>query len=209
LVAVLVLASWASPAFASNASITHATASWNWIFRSAAGTVEWTDCPPVETCYWRPYLSVQPDLPEYECSGAEAFENGIDPNLRIPWMGAARASNGAESFDLPSFELVAGVPGQRLCLSVVYFETSPGYGVTAVAGRNLAGMSLEPEPGPGPRGAERGPPLPPLFDPAPPAAATTVPAVAAPPAVGKRRCAKAKRLVRRGGTAICRKRRSS
>jgi hypothetical protein len=192
-----------APALGSTGSITLASVNSRWTMARVAGSVQWDGCQRNHQCYWRPYLSFQPDTPEYACNGGEAFEVGIDSNLRSSWPVAAQVANGAVEFDLAGIETLAGLPGQRVCLSVVYFRWKPAdwcsevvYGPTptcvwesSVAGVNLASAVLMAEPS--------SPPEMPAALPASPAAAA-----AAPP----KRCSKRQRLVRRHGKTACVKR---
>ena len=141
----------AAPAFASSGAISLATSSSDWTTARVAGSVQWDQCPPAEACYWRPYLTFQPDTPEYACTGKEAFEIGIDPNLRSAWPVDEQAADGSVEFDLSGIEMLAGVQGQRVCLSVVYRHPAPEHwceewvrepGVPCFGGSVIDGVNL-------------------------------------------------------------------
>ncbi len=213
LVAAAAFLCCASPALASSGAITTATVNSGWTSARVAGTAQWDACPLTGECYWRPYLSFQPDTPEYECDGREAFEVGIDPNIRSAWPVAAQSSDGSVEFDLAGIETLAGVQGQRVCLSAVYFHTTPAgwcqeqhekfpgipcsEGGTIVDGVNLASAVPTAEP------PESQPPVT-----SAPSAAALAPAAlkSTVPNKSAKRCAKSKRLARRHGKAVCVKR---
>jgi hypothetical protein len=204
----------ASPALASSGAITTATVNSDWTAARIAGTAQWDACPQTGECYWRPYLTFQPDTPEYECDGREAFEIGIDPNLRSAWPVPAQSADGSVEFDLSGIETLAGVQGQRVCLNAVYFHTTPaGWcqeqherfpevpcfegGATSVDGLNLASTVPTAEP----------PPVPPASS--GDSVSSAAGALASDsPSPAPKQCRKGWRLAHRDGKAICVKRRS-
>lgn len=212
LLALVALACCAAPALASGGGITRADPAPGWT-ASVAGQLDWTECPQGRPCYWLPYVTAQPATPAYECGGDEAFEVGIDPNVKRSWMGTAQAANGVVAFDEPSVELLPEVTAQRLCLSAVYFnwyesptclaeqELDPSlvcYYSSGVAGKNFGEATVEALP-----------PLPGDLPSDPPSFVAPVPELPAaavstsPPVAKRKKCGKGKRLARRGGKQVC------
>jgi hypothetical protein len=113
--ALVLLLADGSAAVADTGAVTRAEANAAWTTGSFAGSVEWTGC--AETCSWIPVATVQPTLPVYRCLGDEALDS--DPNTRVVWNGGGRTSNGVAPFDVVDVPILAGVFGQRLCLSAI------------------------------------------------------------------------------------------
>jgi hypothetical protein len=103
-------------ASASSGQITRANANLNWTLGSFAMSLSWTECGASD-CYWRPVATVQPTLPSYACTGDEALDS--DPNTELVWNGGAETTNTTASFDESDVDILQGVQGQRLCLSVI------------------------------------------------------------------------------------------
>jgi hypothetical protein len=104
-----------SAASASSGQITRATANPAWTLGSFAMSVTFTECPAM--CGWRPLATVQPTLPSYNCTGAEAFDS--DPNTVVVWSGAQQTANGTVGFDQSNVPILPNVVGQRLCVSAI------------------------------------------------------------------------------------------
>lgn len=113
--ALVLLLADGSAAAADTGAITRAEANPTWTTGSFAGSIEWTSCSA--TCSWIPVATVQPTLPVYRCLGDEALDS--DPNTRVVWSGGGRTSNGVVPFDVVDVPILAGVFGQRLCLSAI------------------------------------------------------------------------------------------
>lgn len=104
-----------SAASASSGQITRALANPDWTLGSFATSVTFTECPAM--CGWRPLATVQPTLPSYNCTGAEAFDS--DPNTVVVWSGAQQTANGTVGFDQSNVPILQNVVGQRLCVSAI------------------------------------------------------------------------------------------
>jgi hypothetical protein len=104
-----------SAASASSGQITRALANPEWTLGSFAMSVTFTECPAM--CGWRPLATVQPTLPSYNCTGAEAFDS--DPNTVVVWSGAQQTANGTVGFDQSNVPILPNVVGQRLCVSAI------------------------------------------------------------------------------------------
>jgi hypothetical protein len=66
---------------------------------------------------WLPVVTVAPSLPSYTCHGNELLD--ADPNTKVVYSGAKRTAPGTASIDVPDAAILAGVYGQRACLSEV------------------------------------------------------------------------------------------
>lgn len=116
LVTALAALALAQAAAGYSGEITRADANDTWTRGSLAGSVNWTDCSG-SFCSWLPVATVQPALPTYNCRGDEGIDS--DPNTVPVWSGGTRTANGLASFDVTEVPIVAGVHGQRLCLTAI------------------------------------------------------------------------------------------
>jgi hypothetical protein len=76
--------------------------------------VTWDQCGP--GCdYWVAVATVQPAQPSYEC---KPDWNSRDPNILTIWSSGAQPNGATASFDFASVEILNGVVGQRVCISI-------------------------------------------------------------------------------------------
>lgn len=115
-IAMGMLGAGSTSSLAFSGQVVRAHANETWTRGSLAGSITWNDCGP-SFCSWLPAATVQPSLPAYACDGTEVLDS--DPATVPIWNGGRRTRNETASFDLTDVPIVAGVYGQRICLSVV------------------------------------------------------------------------------------------
>jgi hypothetical protein len=132
-------------------AITTAATTADGTLAAISGWVEFTGCP--ERCQkgrlaegWLPVVTVQPDSPEYACTGNEARDQ--DPNTQNVLWGTWSAQNGRWEFDRDPIRMpyIGSVQAKRLCLSVVYWDGGYYAGGYAVDSRPLPVGDVKPMP---------------------------------------------------------------